>query len=512
VLCLFVFTVWADPALLDPVLIEGSYEEQYNRPRNTFSVWRVDDFNIDAWAIHYAKLFRTQTSEDDQGVYVGTSKYNNWDTYLGDQPIYSWDSDNKGWSVSGTHPTIRSGSIDYEAVVNYFMTADNAVWAYDALWQIQNSTLRSIAITGGVGSSYILPWSDSTFSGTPSFTHTTAFATQDSTYFQTGADNREFLWTFSWGQSNAARTGQPPNCTLIEYTGSNWVVNDGRFIGCPNSPRAPLVFKNVQGRDIYAFTSESGAVLFLDYNPTSKNFTVINGGLMDNLSLGPGLVHAYWWVDSVDGYDSFDMITATTTTGIITVRLHWDIHYAEVLTKVQATQGAPADFTWFFPNAGRRCFVLGGAYRGYGGLQTTYSSIYGSYMEVWCWDQAHDVWDNALRIPHEAAWFHQAFIDPQDNNNWWLVTLQQHHVVNNAMKTYHFAPMDDDEIRIYIGLESSADQASDVQWRVHESRHIVIAILSIVAFSLILALLTIFLLASGGGGGGGGSGDYSKFN
>jgi hypothetical protein len=514
VLSLFVLAVCSQPVeLLDPVLIQGTYEEQYDRARNTYSVWRVDDFTTDAWGVHQARLFRTGTigadAEDDEDVYVGTSKYDNYKTFLGEQPIYAWDSDEKGWSIMGTHPNIRSGAIDYQAVVNYFQTADGKTWAYDALWQIQNNTLRSTAITSGVGPSYILAW-DNGFSSTPSYTHTTAFATEDATYFRT-QDNREFLWTFSWGQSNSKRNAAPPNCTLIEYTtGGSWVTSDGRFIGCNGLPRAPLVFTNVDGRAIYAFTSSGpGGVLFLDYNPSSKNFTRVD--LMDNLAL-PGLIKAWHWVDTADNYGSFDMITAITqSNGVITVRLHWDIHWAETLPAVRVSQGVPNDLDWIFPNEGRRCFIIGGAERGYGGLQTTPSSIYSWYMEVWCWDQARDVWDNSLRIPHEAAWFNQAFRDPEDDNNWWLVTMQQHHVVNSAMKTYHFAPMDDEDVRIRIRLETGAEIADDTQWRAHDTRHIVIATLSIVAFTLILALLTLFLLASGGGGGGG-SGDYSKFN
>lgn len=509
-LSLFVFAVWAQP-LIDPVLIQGTYDEQYDRPRNTFSVWRMDDLNMDAWGVHQAKLFRSGgTADDDEGVFIGTSKYDTWETFLGEQPIFSWDSDDKSWTRGPSHPAIRSAAIDAQAVVNYFTTADGKVWAYDALWQVQNNTLRNRAITGGVGPSYILPFDESTgsFSGTPAFTHTTAFATEDSTYFAT-EDGREFLWTFSWGQANPTRTAAPPNCTLIEYTSGNWVVNDGKFIGCLAAPRAPLTFTNVDGRHIHLFTSSgAGGVLFLDYSPSFKNFTRVD--LMDNLAL-PGLIRAWHWVDAHEGYDTFDMITAITTTGVITVRLHWDIHYAETLPAVRASMGIPNDLTWIEPNADRKCFVIGGSERGYGGLQSTPGSIYSWYMEVWCWDQAHDVWDNALRIPHEAAWFNQAFRDPSDDNNWWLVTLQQHHVVNNALKTYHFSPMDDHDVRIHIGLETGAEIAEETQMRGHDTRHITIATLSLVAFTLILALLTLFLLASGGGGGGG-SGDYSKFN
>jgi len=461
------------------------------------------------WGIHKAGLFRDGGGNDtDEGVYVGTSKYDNWETFAGASPIFAWDAELKEWSRSGDHPLIRSTAIDYQAVVSYFNTNDGKLWAYDALWRIQNSTVRSIAITGGVGPSYILPWDGTSFSATPAFTHNTAFATEDSTYFST-SDNREFLWTFSWGQNNAARTAAPPNCTLIEYKSGTWVVNDGRFVGCTAAPRAPLVFTNVDGTNIHLFPSGgTGAVLFLEYNPTTKNFTKVN--LMDNLVI-PGLVKAYHWVDSREGYDSFDMITAVTTTAVLNFRLHWDIHYAEPLPSIRYSQSAPHDLTWIFPNEGRRCFVIGSAERSYAGLPTTPSSIYGWYMEVWCWDQAHDSWDNALRIPHEAAWFYQAFPDPTADNNWWLVTLQQHHVVNSAMKTYHFAPTDDKEVVIHIGIATSAEIAEDTQWRGHDTRHIAIAIVSIVAFTLILALLTLFLLASGGGGGGGSS-DYSKFN
>jgi len=232
---------------------------------------------------------------------------------------------------------------------------------------------------------------------------------------------------------------------------------------------------------------------------------------MDNLGF-VGIIKAWQWVDDAgDAYTKFDMITALTATGVQTVRLHWGIHWAETIPAVRFSQGISGELSWIFPSNGRRCFVMGGAERGYGGLQTTYASIYSWYTEVWCWDQAHDTWDNSLRIPHEAAWFTQAFPNSGNDGDSWLVTLQQHHVVNSALKTYHFWPQNDDEVTIKIGLETDGDIAGDTNWRVRDTRNIAIATLSLVAFALILTLVTVFLALTGGGGGGG-SGDYSKFN
>jgi len=323
------------------------------------------------------------------------------------------------------------------------------------------------------------------------------------------------------------RAGPPQRCTLLEYSasGTSWSVADDAFIGCPSSPRSPLAWLNQAGFWVYMFPSfGAGGVLTLAYDTSaivSNRWTGVS--ILDGFGI-PDCDTMYNWVD-----DGYDMITATTVGMVRTYRLHWDTHVVEELPAVQVTQGSPFDFSWYFPqgndghpqwnndqdvtnDGGRRCFIVGS--NSYPGLQVTPGDIYNWYMSVWCWDQAHDVWDLALRIPCENAWFNQAFPDPaQDDedhdNTWYMASLHKAHLTTNTLRMYRLWDEDDDDLHIQIWTHPTS--LDDIEDTASQTKKITAATLSFVLFTFLLALIILFLVVSKGGSSSGG-GDYSSFN
>jgi hypothetical protein len=367
-----------------------------------------------------------------------------------------------------------------------------------------------------------LPFNGADGWGDSAFTFYTNYSTARSGYYST--EDREYLWTFSWGGAAPAwnvrtpvvldnRGGTAPaRCSLIEYKDGSWTLvsqtgtDSFNFIGCPSQPRSPLSFKNVNGDWVYFFPSFSagGAVTTLRYRGSGLTPQwEITTDVLDNFGI-PAADKLFNWVD-----DNYDMITATTASGIRTYRLHWDTHYVEELPQVPTPQGTPYDFSWF-PNQDRTCFVVGQS--SYPGLtDITPITILQYYTSIYCWDQSRDVWDLAIRFPAELCWFNQVFQDPlnEDGDLSYLVTMHRSHLTNVSVKLYRLHVEHDDYIHINFneGPSTALDQQAYNEG--HITRHVTIATLAFVVF--IALLLVIMLLMSMSKGGGSGSSDYSSF-
>lgn len=87
--------------------------------------------------------------------------------------------------------------------------------------------------------------------------------------------------------------------------------------------------------------------------------------------------------------------------------------------------------------------------------------------------------------------------------------MHRAHLTSVSVKLYHLHLEGDDWVHIKFDEAPAVPADEQTASTVHENRHMIIATLSIVSFTVLVVLISLFMSLSGGGGS---SGDYTSFN
>jgi len=233
---------------------------------------------------------------------------------------------------------------------------------------------------------------------------------------------------------------------------------------------------------------------------------------MPSLVLDGSVNNYYHWV-----HDSRDYIIVVLDDSIQTYRLWWESANIEKLPAITGirTGGFSTQVSFFklgTDEEARDCFVVSS------GFQTgrrDSGDDFSLYFPIYCWDEGHDTWDLAIRIPSEGAFWAHHFYHADDDINY-IVTASSGHHESIAIHTYEIILEDTDEVHIWSDivspdlLELWKDHREQLD-KQHDNDAVSITALVFIMFMFLMLIFVVFTMFSKGGGGSGGGSGYAAY-
>jgi hypothetical protein len=149
---------------------------------------------------------------------------------------------------------------------------------------------------------------------------------------------------------------------------------------------------------------------------------------------------------------------------------------------------------WLFDFLNTKCMSV--SYGPYTGLNEPKTSVQDTFFVLYCWDDIHDRWNLALKVPSFGVIKTQTFV--QDSRMFLVALQNEGHPAMNTFTTYELEEWYDDYYRVTREVEPDAYEMykkivdmHEVLDDLHHYKNMIIATLSLLATVFILQLVLL---------------------